>query len=255
MKKLIIGTTAFLMTIGMMPSQAQDGPPQFRPVEMWACKYRDRKDQSDMNSVYESFVEVIGDDAYGAWHLNPWIVGNRTELFDFIFLGAWETASGMGSDMARYLDLDEAADVEAEWDEVAECNATMFASNRIQANAPDDGNDGPFMLTVSDCTIAHGNTPAQAVGAISRYNDYRVANGSTVGTIVWFPIYGGGNAEFDFKLAQTYSGIQALGDSMQWNIDNASYNVRNAMMQGVVDCDESRVYFGTTIINNMAPAN
>ncbi len=108
------------------------------------------------------------------------------------------------------------------------------------------------MLTVSDCKVEHGNTAAQAVGAVSRYNDYRVANGVTIGTFVWFPLFGGGDAEFDFKLAQAYSGPRALGDSLQWTIDNAAYNVRNSISQGVVSCDEARVYNGMTIMNNIS---
>ena len=250
MKKLIIGATACLMTIGMMPSQAQDGPPQFRPVEMWVCSFLDGKDQDDMDDVYEELVELTGDARYAAWQLTPYYTGNLARNADLIYLGAWDTASVMGADLANY--FANGQDAVSAWDETVDCQGLMFASNEVQANPPADGGDGTFMLTVSDCKVEHGNTAAQAVGAISRFNDYRVANGVTIGTFVWFPLFGGGDAEFDFKLAQAYSGPQALGDSLQWMIDSAAYNVRNSISQGVVSCDESRVYNGMTIMNNIS---
>ena len=249
MKKVIIGTAAFLLTIGMMPSQAQDGPPQFRPLEMWVCNFLDGRDQDDMDDVYEEIVEAEGDNAYAAFHLNPFIAGNLGQNMDFIYLGVWADGSVMGSDMSSYLGNDETG-----WNETVDCQGLMFASNQIQAPAPPGDDGGPFVVLVSDCEIGHGQSGAQAVGAISRFNDYRVANGQDIGTIVWFPFLGGGEAEFDFKLVNAFPSAQQLGDYFKWSVDNAAYNVSNQMTEGIVDCDEARMYTGRTIMNNIPPA-
>lgn len=252
MKKILISlaTAMVLATSGVSIGFAQDGgPPQFRPVEMWACSYRDGKDQGDLDNIYEGLIEASGDTAYAAWHLNPYFAGNLSDQFDFLYLGAWADSSVMGGDVA--LATTTYADTNADWDEALDCNGLMFASATVQSIDAEPSGDGSFVLTVSDCNVADGRTAAQAMGALNRYNDYRVANGSTVGTFVWFPVFGGGNAEFDFKLVQAHSGGQALGDSLQWFVDNQAYNVRNSMMEGLLQCDEARMYNGSTIMDKL----
>ena len=252
MKKILLIAAAAATTWCLLaaPASAQDDGPMFQPLEMWTCKFRDRKDQDDMNDVYEGIAEATGGAPYAAWQLNPYMAGNRIDLFDFIYLGAWPDGSAMGADMANY--FANAGDVGQAWEDTVECAGFLYASNTIQ-DVPDNGDDdsGNFMLAISDCKIAHGRTAAQAVGALNSYNDYRVANGSVVPTFVWFPAYGSGGAEFDFKLAQAYSGPQALGDQLSWFVDNQAYNVNNAMTQGLVDCDESRLYIGRTLMDSM----
>ena len=249
MKKLIIGTAAFVLTVCMMPSQAQDGPPQFRPIEIWGCNFLDGKDQGDMDDVYEDLVEAVGDTEYAAFQMNPYFAGQFGQNMDFFYLGAWADGAVMGADLVTFLGTPDEA-----WDETVDCQGSMFASNWIQQPAapPADGGS-TFVMTVSDCDIAHGVSPGQAVGAISRFNDYRVANGMTVGTLVWFPVYGGGDAEFDFKLTNVYPSAVEMGNAFKWTVDNAAYNVSTQMMQGVVSCDEARVYSGRQIVNNLPP--
>lgn len=249
MKKMIIGMAAFALTLGMMSSHAQNGPPQFRPIEIWACSFNDGMDQSDMDDVYEDLVESVGDTPYAAFQMNPYYAGQFGQNFDFIYLGAWADGAVMGADMSTYLGTPD-----EEWDETVDCQGTMFASNWIQQPPAAPADDGStFVMAVSDCNVAAGSTPAQAVGAISRFNDYRVANGMTVGTLVWFPVYGGGDAEFDFKLTSVYPSAVQMGDAFKWTVDNAAYNVSGQMMQGVVACDEARMYTGRAIVNNLAP--
>lgn len=253
MKRLLLAvvTAACTLFMGTSISFAQDGPPQFRPLEMWTCNYRDRKDRDDLNSVYEDIVESASDEPYAAWHLTPYYAGSRVQDFDFFYLGAWADGSTMGRDLDNY--MANAGDAGEAWDETLDCAAMMFASSRIQELPPAGDGDGTFILTVSDCKIAHNSSPAQAVGALQRFNAYRVANGSTVPTFAWFPVYGGGDADeaFDFKLAHSYPNMQAVGDGFQWFVDNQAYNVNAAMTQGAVACDEARLYVGETVMNNM----
>jgi hypothetical protein len=248
MKKLLLAafTAALSLGIGISTAFAQDGP-QFRPVELWACTFRDGKDQEDMDDVYEMIEEGTGDAQYAAFQINPYFAGNRNQEFDFIYLGVWNSGSEMGADLANYFASNQEAG-EA-WDETVDCGSSLYASSRIQA--PQQTDDGTFMLAVSDCKLAHGNSNAQAAGAISRFNDYRVANGMEVGTILWYAVAGGGGAEFDFKLVNAFTGPQHWGDYFSWYVDNQAYNVEGPMTEGIVACDESRVYVGRTLMNNM----
>jgi len=249
MKRRLLAAAMVALTLstGMSTSQAQDGPPQFRPVELWACTFRDGKDQDDMDDVYKEIEEDGGDAKYAAYQLNPYFAGNLGDEFDFIYIGVWDSGSEMGSDLASYLgNNSNSGDA---WDKTVDCGSSMYASMRIQA--PPQNDSGNFILTVSDCNVDHGNSNGQALGAIRRFNDYRVANGVEIGTIAWFPVYGGGDADFDFKLLNVFTGPQHMGDSFSWYTDNAAYNVESPMVEGVVDCDESRLYIGRTIMNNM----
>jgi hypothetical protein len=247
MKRLLLAAAAaaFALLIGTSTTYAQDDGPQFRPVEMWACTFKDRKDQDDMDRAYSMFSD--GEEAYAAFQLDPYFVGNRRQDFDFIFIGVWESGSVMGADLANYWSNNQEA-AEA-WDETVDCASLLFASSRVQAPQPTD--DGNFMLTVSDCKVAHGNSNAQAAGAISRFNAYRVANGMEVGTVLWYPVAGGGEADFDFKLVNAFSGPEHWGDYFSWYVDNEAYNANSAIMTGIADCDEARVYSGRTIMNNI----
>ena len=199
-----------------------------------------------VSNLAKSFgSQLLFEDA--AFQLNPYFAGNRGRDFDFLYLGAWESGSEMGSDMSNY--MTNHPDVGAAWEEVVDCASLMFASSWIQA--PATGDDGEFMVTMSDCTVGHGHSNAQAVGALARYNAYRVENGMTVGTITWWPVLGGGEDEFDFKLVNVFDGPQHFGDHFSWYTDNQVYNVQGPMMRGTVDCDTSRAYIGRTIMNNM----
>lgn len=252
MRKILLSiVSAMVLAISAAPvSFAQDGgPPQFRPVEMWACQYNDRKDQSDMDSVYEGIVESAGDAAYAAWHLTPYFAGGMAQQFDFLYLGAWADGSTFGGDLANY--FANGSDISDEWDETVTCASLMFGSNNIQPNPDNAGGSGDFMLTISDCNVAEGRTNSQALGALRRFNEYRLANGSSVGTFAWFPVFGGGDAEMDFKLVHAFAGPQALGDDFQWYVDNQAYVVEGDLMEGLVSCDEARAYVGSTIMDNL----
>jgi hypothetical protein len=203
--------------MGISASFAQDGPPQFRPVEMWVCNFNNGKDQGDMDKVYEDIVAEAGDSAYSAFQLNSYFRVNQE--FDFIYLGAWADGSTMGASLGGEMAGD--SDAGEGWEETVTC--------------------------------PHGNSNAQALGALRRYSDYAKANGSNVGTVVWFPAFGGGATEFDFKVANVYSDAQHFGDSMQWFTENQAYIARTNMTEGIVSCDSPRVYSGRTIMNNLQP--
>jgi len=250
MKKLYCAAlTALGMAILMpAPGFAQDGPPNFRPVELWACSYKERKDADDFNRALRMMVEATGDVPYAAYQLMPNFRGPDQD-FDFIYIGVWPDGTTMGRDMANYA---QHTDVIEAWDEAVDCPvSSLYASYRIQAIEDDGNGSGNFILTFSDCKVAHGNSNGQALGALRRYNDYRVANGMTIPTFAWFPAFGGGNAEFDFKLIQAYSGPQHFGDAWSWFVDHAAYETLGDMTDGIVDCDEARVYNGRTIMNTM----
>jgi len=251
MKKIVNAALAVLCTLILTPGAgfAQDGPPNFRPVELWACSYKERKDADDFNRALRLIVETTGEEKYAAYMLTPNFRGPDQD-FDFIYIGVWPDGTTMGKDMANF--AANGGDANEAWDEAVDCPvSSLYASYRIQAVENNDNPPENFILTFSDCKVAHGNSNGQALGALRRYNDYRVANGMTIPTFAWFPAFGGGGAEFDFKLIEAYSGPQHFGDAWSWFVDHAAYETLGDMTDGIVDCDEARVYNSRTIMNTM----
>jgi hypothetical protein len=251
MKQLLLGTITTVCTlfVGTGQSIAQDGPPQFAPVEMWVCDYRDGKDQGDLADVLEDLARLTGDIPSATRQLFPYLRGSQQDM-DFIYIATWPDGSTMGRDVNNYLANGSAVD--ADWEDAVECGVSLLFG-RLMINQPsaEPDEDDNFTLTVSDCNVAHGRSTSQAIGAIQRYNEYRVANGSDITTLLWFPVYGGGGAEFDFKLVHVYNDYQHLGDSFQWVVDNQAYLVNQDMTEGLVSCDEARVYNGNNISNTL----
>jgi len=251
MKRLLLAATTAACTLfmGTGLTFAQDGPPQFAPVELWACDYRDGMDQGDLDDVLEDLAELGGDTPNAIRMLYPYLRGPQ-QAMDFIYIETWPNGSTMGRDVNNY--FENGADVSEAWNDTVECSASLLYG-RLMINQPsaEPDDDNNFILTVSDCNVAHGRSNGQAIGAIQRYNEYRVANGSDITTLLWFPVYGGGGAEFDFKQVHVYNDYQHLGDSFQWVVDNEAYAVNQDMTDGLVSCDEARVYIGNNVSNTL----
>ena len=251
MKRLLLAATTAACTLfmGTGTSFAQDGPPQFAPVELWACNYRDGKDQGDLQPVLDDLVRLAGDTPTATRMLTPYLRGPQ-QAMDFIYIAVWPDGSTMGRDVANYMENGSAAD--QAWEDTVECNASSLYG-RLSINQPsaepDDGDN--FVLTVSDCKVAHGRSTGQAIGAIQRFNEYRVANGADITELLWFPVYGGGGAEYDFKQVHVFNDYQHLGDTFQWFSDNQAYLVNQDMTDGLVSCDEARVYTGNNLSDTL----
>ena len=103
MKKILLAaSTATLIAFAGTPTVlAQENRPTFRPLEMWACSFNEGMDQDDMNDVYEEIGEDNGDIRYGAWQLNPYLIGNLPNEFDFPYVGSWLNGNVMGEDVTN----------------------------------------------------------------------------------------------------------------------------------------------------------
>ena len=248
MKKFSVAAIAAILTLpaGISGALAQENRPGWYPLEMWACSFKDRKDQDDMDAVYKMISEET-DTPYGAWQMNPYLVGNRIEDFDFIYIGAWPNGNVMGADIANLFSGQYASS--SAWGEVVDCMGSMYTGINIKPNP--DVEDGHYFLSVSDCNSGHGVSNGQAVNGIRRYADYLEENGQSLGVHVWFPAHGGGEADFDFKLLYVYGGPGAWGDAWQWRVNNMAVQARRNYMDGVVSCDESRLYSTRTLMNTM----
>lgn len=220
---------------------------------MRVCIYNDDKDSDDLDDAMGEMVEWMqGNDSapYAAWTLNKFFTAADRE-FDFLCLGAWPNGSTMGKDISHY--LSSAGDAIVAYGDVADCPTSfLFASLNVKEPPETDGQGDGFVVTMSDCRVAEGRKTADAIVAIREYGAYRDANGSPGGTYLWFPAYGGGAAEFDFKMVNTHASLEAFGDNYQWIVENAAYLKQGELLDGLVNCDVARAYAGDTVVNTIA---
>ena len=253
MKKILIGkSTAIIVALsGVNISFAQDGePPNFTPLEMQACNYKDGKDSSDFDAAMVKMVKWMDDNnsqPYAAWRLNKFYTGPDRQ-FDFLYIGAWPNGPTMGKDITEYRET--AGDEIEAFEEVVECpGSQLLASLETKAAPEGDLRREDVVITMSDCKVAEGRKTADAIAAVRAYGEYRTANGSPGGTWLWFSVYGGGAVDGDFKVVNSHSSIEALGDSFQWSVENASYVKSAELFDGLLDCDVARAYTGDNIVN------
>jgi len=253
MRKILIGffSTIVIALSGGITSFAQDGAdvPDLTPIEIMLCTYRDGMDSDDHDNAMDEmkeWMEENGTEPYAAWRLNPFYAGNQE--FDFVYLGAWSNGSSMGRDITQYGGT--AGDAIEAANEVADCGIqSMYTS--LNVKEPDGDGTGNFVLTVTDCSTADGRSTRDAIDALVEYGEYRDASGSPGGTWVWFPTYSDGSEDFDFKVANSYSSIEAFGNNFQWNRDNQAYIKRLELFSGLLGCNVARSYIGNTIVNTI----
>jgi hypothetical protein len=73
------------------------------------------------------------------------------------------------------------------------------------------------------------------------WSQYLEDAGSATGIWHWYPVYGGGGEEFDFKWLQAHENLEAMGAEFDRMAAGAIFK-RNQLTSHLVDCDSSRVY-------------
>jgi hypothetical protein len=247
---LTIGASLLVALSGVGLSFAQDGSdvPDLVPIEISVCSYKDGKDSGDLdraNAMMRKWMDDNDAEPFASFQLDPLFAGDQD--FDHVSIGVWANGISMGKDMAQW--MASASDERAAFADAVDCSgSTMFTSLNVME--PGEGT-GTFVLTVTDCTVADGRSTRDAVGALREYGEYRNATGSPGGMWVWFPTYGDGNSDFDFKMASSYASIEAFGNNFQWNRDNQAYIKRTELFRGLLDCNVARSYNGSTIVNTI----
>lgn len=256
MRKIFLTTvTSLFVTLsGAGVTFAQDGSdvPDLVPIEVQVCSYRDGKDSGDYDNAMDKMKKWMDENdaqPYAAFKLDPFYAGDQE--FDFVYIGVWANGTSMGKDIVQY--RASAGDAIAASEDVVDCAGSNLMTSlnimRAEGDAPDS-----FVLTVTDCSVADGRSIRDALGALTEYGEYRNATGSPGNMWVWFPSFGSGGDDFDFKLASSYAGIEAFGNNFQWNRDNQAYMKRRELFTGLLDCNVARSYVGNTIVNTL-PAN
>jgi len=251
MKKIftLLATSSLILALGTNTSVAQDDDKSrvARPVELYACKYNEGKGPSDLaavNKKWNAWADKRDLTDYSAWTLVPFYSSPEQE-FDFLWLGVTPSAKAMGRGQDEW--LAEGGKIGAEYEEVGPCNTHVgFAAVEFKA-PPERDNSSNIIISFSDCNMSDGvNFGDDIEPALGEWAEYRSGHGSTAGIWVFFPVYGGGAEEFDFKYISAYQNYEDQGADWDQYSAEGRFKARE-LFGGKVSCDSSRVYNATNV--------
>jgi hypothetical protein len=244
MNKTIISgfMTSLVFLAGSGTVAAQDDGMLVIPVELFSCSYKDRKGPDDLDKVidkWNAWADKNGLDDYAAWTLTPYYYGPDQD-FDVIWMGAGKDAVALGKAQDDY--NAENNGLHEDFDEVLSCDShSNFAS--INFKAPPEG-DTPAnsVLTFSDCKYKDGVSFAALGAAMDDWSQHLADTGSKAGIWHWYPVYGGGGAEFSFKWLEAFENLADLGADYESFGNGGGFVTNGRLFNHLISCDSSRAY-------------
>ena len=247
MKRILITlvSSGFVLAAGLNTAVAQDDDDDSAAaVEVFTCNYADGKGPADLDAVIDKWNDWADDNGYedySAWTLTPFYAGPDQE-FDVIWMGVTETGQGMGVVQDKW--IANGGEMGAEFDAVAPCDSHgMFAALQFK-DPPDREDPSSVVIAFRDCTINDGKSFADDVApAIAAWSEFRSSHGSTAGMWVFFPVFGGGGEEYDYKAVTSHANYAEKGA----DFDNYDPDKAREIFSGTGDCDSARVYNATNV--------
>ena len=133
----------------------------------------------------------------------------------------------------------------AQFFEVLECDShSNFATAELKSPGEGPTPDN-VVLAFTDCVVHEGADFSEIWTNLDAWAAYMTEHGYGEGTWIMFPAFGGGGAEFDFKILSGYESHTELGQDFELYVKRADYLKRGELFDSLFDCDDARVYDGT----------
>ena len=214
------------------------------PVEMFACKYNEGKGPADLDAAtrkWNAWADKNGVDDYSAWTLVPYYSGPDQD-FDVLWLGGSDNAKTLGRVQDTWLAT---GSKEAEgFAEVVSCDTHAAYAVLRMKKPPKRENPSNIVISFSDCSTAEDVTFDDLYMPIIEWGKYKGEHGSTAGMWVFFPSYGGGGEDFDFKWVTAHQNLEDMG--ADWDqFSESGWKKAGELFAGKLQCDSSRSYLAT----------
>ena len=219
-----------------------DGP-GITMVHARTCSLNDRQDMDDLQRVINSWNAWADDQGvtdYFALTMTPNFHGPDT--FDVGWIGTSQSGESLGAALDMW--GAEGGDLAERFAEVVSCDShSMFASVQAKPGMNQVPPDN-VVVTFSDCKRTKGTSNGQFWDSMSAWADYMTEKGYPQAVWVWYPVFGAGGAEFDFKIVEGYPDHAAVGKSFDLWIEGEDWRHFERLMEPRVKCDDARVYDG-----------
>lgn len=248
-KKLtVLVSCGLALSLGVGVADEHEGdamePNVATAIEMYACKYNEGKGAADLEAPIKKFnawADKKGIKNYSVWTLVPYYAGSEQD-FDVLWLGGSEKASALGRVQDMWLST--GSKEQEGFNDVVTCDSHGGYSVLQMKEPPERKNPSSVVISFSDCNTAEGTTFDDLYMPLIEWGKYMGEHGSTAGMWVFFPTYGGGGEEFDFKYVDAFQNLEDLG--ADWDHMNESgWQKANELFAGKVHCDSSRSYIAT----------
>jgi len=245
MKKTLYAllASAILTILGSGNAFAQGAPPWvIVPVDLWVCNFNDRQDMDDLDNWmarFNAWADENANDTYANWTLTPAYWGPNQEM-DFISLGVWTDANEMGQGWDEWNRTN--GGLMDDFAEIASCSVHgNFASAAYRLPEGLDNTD-TGILTVSDCTLHEDANQAAVDRAARLWADAIDETGSRAAIYHWYPVFGGGGQQFDFKWVEAYENYTELGADYERMGNGMMFGRYQQLFDHLMSCDAARVY-------------
>ena len=238
---------ALLFTGSVFAQVSADGMGKVLPVEMFVCNYNDGQDEGDLNKAISRWTEYMdesGTNNYAAWKLTPYFYGAE-QAFDFIWMGAYSDGNAMGAGTDNW--LRDGGDIAEAFDEVADCGAHIMLSSAMYKSPANNETPATGVITMMNCELNDGKRYSDIKKAEMQWSEYLTGNGSSAGYWHWFPAYGGGDSEFDYKVVFAYNNFTELGADFERGANGGGREAGEEIFANVDDCDDARIYLATSL--------
>lgn len=216
------------------------------PVEMYACNLNEGKTRADWDAAaaeWNQWADEQDETDYSAWTLAPFYMSANQD-FDVVWLGG----SGSGAAMGRAQDewLAKGSKVAETFAATATCHTHAAYAVLQFKKPPKRDNPSNIAVSFSDCNLADGVSFGDIAGGLGEWATYREGHGSTAGIWVFFPAYGGGGEEFDFKFVTAHQNMEDVGKDFD-EYSKTGWQKAGELFEGKVSCDSARVYMASNI--------
>jgi len=238
------------LLLASAPGLAQvsaDGMGKIVPVELYACKFNEGKNGADLAEVIErwnEFSDESGMDDYAAWLLTPFFHTSEQD-FDILWLGAFSDGNAMGKGLQNW--ISNGQELAAEFAAVVDCGAHVAVSSAMY-KAPAGGNaPASGVITMMDCKLNEGHRYVDIKAAELKWVDYLAKSKSKAAYYHWMPMFGGGDAEFDYKVVFAYPDFEEVGANVELFANEGGRDASREIFGNIDDCDDARVYLTRSI--------
>ena len=244
LKTVICWAVASLL-LSATPGFAQvsaEGMGKVLPVELYACNFQQGKDDTDLSKVIERWNKFADDndmDDYSAWLLRPFFY-TPAQDFDILWLGAYADGNAMGAGLQNW--ISDGREMNAAFEEVLDCGAHVAYSSAMYKAPPAGGAPGSGVISIMDCELNEGYRYTDVRAAELKWMDHLEKSGSKAAYYHWMPMFGGGDAEFDYKVVSAYTSFEEVGSDIENFANQGGRDVSQEIFSRIDDCDDARVY-------------
>lgn len=239
---LVVGAFAPVATGTAFAQVGEEGMGKVLPVEIYACTFNNRQDAGDLDEVnaqWNRWMDERNLNNYAAWVLTPFYY-TPEQAFDVLWLGAWTDGNAMGSGADQW--LRESGDIGDAFEDVLTCGAHIGLASAMYKAAADNQTPASGVITMMDCKLNEGNRYEDIKAAEMEWAEHMTSAGSTAATFHWFPTFGGGEADYDYKVVNAYSSFSELGADWERYSNGGGREASTGIFGDIDDCDDARVY-------------